>query len=185
MASLLFRLTLKLNLVLSHDQSSLKQAVLFPHLLWSASEPEEWMLFQLRTFHFLLHINIAFFFFFLNESHWTAHIRKAVRCSLVLWFDGGVCTFFSWVERPASRSFSAEVLASMTRACLSSACNSSMWISMAASLVADSCRSLSTRLSPSAAARLWPLTESVRACKHIHIHQSNTHLHRSQDSELH
>lgn len=81
--------------------------------------------------------------------------------------DDDVCTFFIWLESPASLSFSAEALVSMTRACLSSACSSSMRISMAASLLADSCRSLSSRLSPSAAARLWLLTESARAYKRI------------------
>lgn len=72
-------------------------------------------------------------------------------------------TFFSWEENTPNRSISAWALLRARRDCLSSAWTSSMRVAMAASLEAVSCSKLSSRHSPSAAARFWLLTESANA----------------------
>lgn len=72
-------------------------------------------------------------------------------------------TFLSCVDTTPSRSISAWALPSARRDCLRSPWTSSMRVAMAASLEAVSCSKLSSRHSPSAAARFWLLTVSANA----------------------
>ena len=75
----------------------------------------------------------------------------------------GYSTLRRCVDSAPSLSLSDWALTSMTLACRSSPCRSSTRCAKAASLLAVSCSRLSSRLSPSAAARFWLLSESVRA----------------------